>query len=112
MLLYFHHLFNTFKQIYYTYFSYTSYIIFIQAFTYVLLRVIILISKEIIPKMPMSSQEMIKLLRKNGFIIVSQNGSHIKLKNYATEKTIIVPYHSKDLKKGLEQAILKQAGLK
>ena len=27
-------------------------------------------------------------------------------------KTIIVPYHSKDLKKGLEQAILKQAGLK
>lgn len=23
-----------------------------------------------------------------------------------------VPYHSKDLKKGLEQAILKQAGLK
>ena len=62
--------------------------------------------------MPMSSQEMLKLLKKNGFIVVSQNGSHVKLKNSVTEKTVIVPYHSKNLKKGLEQAILKQAGLK
>lgn len=62
--------------------------------------------------MPMSSQEMLKLLKKNGFIVVSQNGSHVKLKNSVTAKTVIVPYHSKDLKKGLEQAILKQAGLK
>lgn len=62
--------------------------------------------------MPMTSQEMIRLLKKNGFIVISQNGSHIKLKNHSTEKTVIVPYHSKDLKKGLEQAILKQAGLK
>ena len=62
--------------------------------------------------MPMSSQEMLKLLKKNGFIVVSQNGSHVKLKNSVTEKTVIVPYHSKDLKKRLEQAILKQAGLK
>ena len=53
--------------------------------------------------MPMTSQEMIKLLLKNGFAIISQNGSH---------KTVIVPYHCKDIKKGLEQAILKQAGLK
>lgn len=62
--------------------------------------------------MPMSSKEMIKHLQKNGFMIISQNGSHMKLRNPETEKTVIVPYHSKDLKKGLEQAILKQAGLK
>ena len=62
--------------------------------------------------MPMSSQEMLKFLKKNGFTIVSQNGSHVKLKNTITQKTVIVPYHSNDLKKGLEQAILKQAGLK
>ena len=62
--------------------------------------------------MPIKPSEMIKLLKKNGFIIVSQNGSHVKLKNSETGKTVIVPYHSKDLKKGLEQAILKQAGLK
>ena len=62
--------------------------------------------------MPMTQQEMIKLLKKNGFEVVSQNGSHIKLKNIQTNKTVIVPYHSRDLKKGLEQTILKQAGLK
>ena len=62
--------------------------------------------------MPMTSQEMIKLLLINGFSIISQNGSHVKLKNPDTHKTVIVPYHCKDIKKGLEQAILKQAGLK
>lgn len=62
--------------------------------------------------MPMSSREMIKLLQKNGFEIVSQNGSHVKMRNSETGKQTIVPYHSSALKKGLEQAILKQAGLK
>lgn len=62
--------------------------------------------------MPMSSREMIKLLRKNGFQIVSQNGSHVKMVNYQTGNQTIVPYHSTALKKGLELAILKQAGLK
>lgn len=62
--------------------------------------------------MPLTPKEMIKLLKKNGFIVVSQNGSHVKLMNPGTGRTVIVPYHSKDLKKGLEQAILKQAGLK
>lgn len=61
--------------------------------------------------MPMNSKEMIKLLKKNGFEIISQNGSHVKLKNIETNKTVIIPYHAKDLKKGLEKAILKQAGI-
>lgn len=62
--------------------------------------------------MPMSPKEIIKLLKKNGFQEVSQNSSHVKLRNPETRRTVVVPYHSKDLKKGLEQAILKQAGLK
>ena len=62
--------------------------------------------------MPMSSKEMLKLLKESGFREVSQNGSHVKLKNLETGRTVIVPYHSKDLKKGMEQAILKQAGLR
>lgn len=62
--------------------------------------------------MPMTSKEMIKHLKKNGFEIVSQNGSHVKMRNPNTGKTVIIPYHSKTLKKGMEQAILKQAGLK
>lgn len=62
--------------------------------------------------MPMTPKEMIKHLKKNGFEEVSQNGSHRKLKNPETGRTVIVPYHSKAMKKGMEQAILKQAGLK
>ena len=62
--------------------------------------------------MPMSPKEMVKLLKKNGFEEIGENGSHVKLKNSETGRTVIVPYHSKDLKKGMEQAILKQAGLK
>ncbi|WP_195609780.1 type II toxin-antitoxin system HicA family toxin [Mediterraneibacter glycyrrhizinilyticus] len=62
--------------------------------------------------MPMTPREMIKHLKKNGFEEISQNGSHVKMKNQETGKTVIVPYHSKAMKKGLEQAILKQAGLK
>ena len=62
--------------------------------------------------MPMTPREMIKHLKQNGFEIVSQNGSHIKMKNFQTNLQTIIPYHSKSLKKGLEQEILKQAGLK
>lgn len=61
--------------------------------------------------MPLTPREMLKILRRNGFIVVSQNGFHIKLTNPKTKRTVIVPFHCKDLKRGLEQAILKQAGI-
>lgn len=62
--------------------------------------------------MPMTPQQMVKHLKINGFEKVGQSGSHVKMRNLETGRTVIVPYHSKDLKKGMEQAILKQAGLK
>ena len=62
--------------------------------------------------MPMTPKEMIKFLKKNGFVTVTQEGSHQKLKNPVTKRQTIVPIHRKDLSKNLEQAILKQAGLK
>jgi predicted RNA binding protein YcfA (HicA-like mRNA interferase family) len=62
--------------------------------------------------MPMTSKQMINYLKENGFETISQNGSHVKMYNPATNKTTIIPYHCKDLKKGLEQTILKQAGLR
>lgn len=61
--------------------------------------------------MPITSKAMIKKLKKHGFQIVSQNGSHVKMINSETNRVVIVPYHCKDLKRGLEQAILKQAGI-
>ena len=64
--------------------------------------------------MPMTSKEMARLLLNNGFIEVKcgHGGSHRKFQNPKTKKTVIVPFHNKDLGKGLEKAILKQARLK
>lgn len=62
--------------------------------------------------MPLTPKEMVRLLEKNGFTILTQKGSHLKLKNEKTGKQTIVPIHAKELGKGLEQQILKQAGLK
>lgn len=61
--------------------------------------------------MPMTSKEMIKFLKQNGFVEIGQNGSHKKLVCEETGRAVIVPYHSRDLKKGMEKTILKQAGL-
>lgn len=63
--------------------------------------------------MPMTAKQMIKFLEKNGFVhIKSGDGSHRKFKNFETGKVTQVPYHNRDLGVGLEQRILKQAGLK
>lgn len=63
--------------------------------------------------MPMKPKDMIKLLLKNGFRhMKSNNGSHQKFFNSTTNKTVIVPLHSKEMGKGLEDRILKDAGLK
>lgn len=52
---------------------------------------------------------MIKRLKREGFRVISYKGSHVMLQkgNHYTE----VPMHAKELPKGLERAILKQAGL-
>lgn len=63
--------------------------------------------------MPLTPKEMIRLLEKNGFAYVkSNNGSHQKYYNPQKNITISIPVHTKELKKGLEQQILKLTGLK
>ena len=62
--------------------------------------------------MPLSAKEMLRMLKKHGFVVISQNGSHVKLRNPETNVQIIMPMHSGDLKKGLEKSIIKTAGLK
>lgn len=47
---------------------------------------------------------------KNGWMLDRITGSHHILTK--DSKTISLPVHGKDMKKGLETAILKQAGLK
>ena len=59
-----------------------------------------------------SSKEMAKLIEKNGWYLVKIEGSHYQYKHPNKEGKITIPMHSKDLKKGLANCILKQAGLK
>lgn len=62
--------------------------------------------------MPMTPKQMIKLLESNGFHQTHSNGSHFFFRNDETHRTTTVPVHAKDLKKGTENKILKDAGLK
>lgn len=62
--------------------------------------------------MPMTPDEIIKLLERNGFVWVGGEGSHRKYRNKVTGRQVIIPYHKKDLHIGTEKSILKQAGLK
>lgn len=61
--------------------------------------------------MPMTPKEMVKLLEANGFVEIRQNGSHKFFENKETNRRTTVPYHNKDLPKGTERTIKKQAGL-
>jgi predicted RNA binding protein YcfA (HicA-like mRNA interferase family) len=60
----------------------------------------------------MTTREMLKLLHNDGWFIYEQNGSHIQLKHSVKKGRVTVPNHKGDLKKGTENSILKQAGLK
>ena len=61
--------------------------------------------------MPISGKKVIKVLKKFGWEVVSQSGSHIKLRK--GNKLTIVPVHGgKDIPKGTIKAIEKQTGEK
>lgn len=54
-------------------------------------------------------REVISILQKLGFIRKRQTGSHVIMNNPNSKRTIPVPVHAKDIKKGLLQSIIKQA---
>ena len=55
-----------------------------------------------------NSQKLIKTLKKDGFDLVSINGSHHKLKKDGM--IVVVPHPKKDLPLGTVRQIYKQAG--
>ncbi len=59
-----------------------------------------------------SARIVLNSLKRAGFLIVSQKGSHIKLTKMENLKTftVIVPNH-KEIASGTFQSILKQAGM-
>lgn len=62
----------------------------------------------------MKVKEIISMLKKDGWFQVAQKGSHKQFKHPIKTGRVTVPDHgkSKDLAKGTENSILKQAGLK
>ncbi len=59
----------------------------------------------------LSGKEIIKILQKYGFVLVSQKGSHVKLRRIASnniKETLTIPNH-KELDTGTLKAILNQA---
>jgi predicted RNA binding protein YcfA (HicA-like mRNA interferase family) len=54
-----------------------------------------------------SGRELVKIFGKMGYEQVSQKGSHIKMRNNATEKVIIIPDH-KEVDRWTLKTLLRQ----
>lgn len=61
------------------------------------------------PKLPvMRPRELIRALKKLGFLEVRQKGSHLIMVNESENKQLTIPVHNKPLKKGTLASILRQ----
>lgn len=56
-----------------------------------------------------SSREIIRVLEKKGFVLISQKGSHKKFKK--RNRIVIVPDPKKEIPRGTFASILRQSGL-
>ncbi|MBI5117626.1 type II toxin-antitoxin system HicA family toxin [Candidatus Poribacteria bacterium] len=65
------------------------------------------------PKLPaLTSRQVIAALKKAGFYVHHQKGSHVTLKHIPDPvKRVTVPYHNRDLNRKTLATILDQAGL-
>ncbi|MCX5896422.1 MAG: type II toxin-antitoxin system HicA family toxin [Proteobacteria bacterium] len=64
------------------------------------------------PKLPsLTSQDIIKILERNGFVLDRTKGSHYIYYHPEKKKRVVVPFHRADLPRGTVLEILKQAGL-
>ena len=60
----------------------------------------------------LKAAEVIRILRRYGFIKVSQRGSHQKWRNQQTGKQVIVPFHQgKELPLGTLNSIIDGSGI-
>jgi predicted RNA binding protein YcfA (HicA-like mRNA interferase family) len=54
---------------------------------------------------------MVAALEQAGFVIDHQTGSHIALWRESDGQRVVVPFHNRDLGRGLTLRIIKSAGL-
>lgn len=63
------------------------------------------------PRQPVvSGQQLIKALEKDGWTVVRQRGSHVRLKKPGRRYALVVPLH-KEIRKGTLGGILRDASL-
>jgi predicted RNA binding protein YcfA (HicA-like mRNA interferase family) len=64
-------------------------------------------------KLPrLTATEVIKILQRHDFVLVSQQGSHQKWRNYSTGRQVIVPYHKgKQLPIGTLMSIIEGSSI-
>ncbi|MGD0061039.1 MAG: type II toxin-antitoxin system HicA family toxin [Verrucomicrobiia bacterium] len=63
------------------------------------------------PRLPaITAKDLVRFLKRQGFVEDRQRGSHLVLFHPATNRTVVVPMHSGDLGRGLSRAVLKDAG--
>ncbi|MCX6252395.1 MAG: type II toxin-antitoxin system HicA family toxin [Bacteroidetes bacterium] len=61
----------------------------------------------------MKCSELIRLLKKDGWFVYRQSGSHLIMKHQTKKGQIVLPdYGSSEIGQGLKNKILKDAGLK
>jgi len=61
----------------------------------------------------MKCSELLRLLIKDGWVVVSTKGSHLKMKHPQKSGVIIFPDHgAREMGKGMEMKIRKETGLK
>ena len=60
----------------------------------------------------MKSSELLRILKRDGWYVISQKGSHLKMVHNKKGEILLVPNHgAKEVGKGLERKILKTAGI-
>ena len=57
-----------------------------------------------------SGKDVVKALRRIGFVVDHQRGSHIFMHNLEKNISVVVPFH-KEIKKGTLNNIIKKAGI-
>jgi len=56
-----------------------------------------------------SSETFVKVLKKTGFLYISQKGSHVKFRK--KDKTVFIPADRKEIPVGTFHSIVRQSGL-
>ena len=64
------------------------------------------------PNLPsLTSEKIIKVLKKKGFILDRVKGSHHIYYHPETKRRVVIPFHKRDLPKGTLLEILRQADI-